>query len=120
MNVKRLKILIADSSLATALQLKIQLETLGHHVLEITTNAFRLKYLVNTQQPDLLILDTENPSFFLEESIKELKIPTMFITCFGEKNKLDDVLNLNHSVGYFVKPIDIFTLRSTLKWVEQV
>ena len=58
MKVKDLQILIADSNLATNLHLKIQLEKLGYSVIATAENAFRLLYLLEKLNPNLIILDT--------------------------------------------------------------
>lgn len=115
MKVQNLKIIIADSSLATNLKLKIQLDKLGCQVAATTDNAFRLQYLVEKLKPDFIILDTGLLNPAAEKYLKKSQIPILFTTCYGVDELLFSLFEKSNTVGYLVKPIDRFSLYSSIR-----
>ena len=116
MEVKDLRILIADSNLATNLQLRIQLEKLGCIVVSTTNNIFRLIYLIENLKPNFIILDSELIHLAVENYLKKTEIPVLFTTCFGIEEILIRLIKQKNTIGYLVKPLDSFSLRSSIEW----
>ena len=116
MKGKDLQILIADSNLATNLHLKIKLEKLGFSVIAMAENAFRLLYLLDKLNPNIIIIDTELLSNTVENHLKQLKTPILFTTCFGCETLLIRLSKQKNTIGYLVKPVDKFSLYSGIEW----
>lgn len=115
MKIQDLQIVIADSSLAVNLKMKIQLEKLGCQVKATTDNAFRLKYLIEKLSPNLIIVDTELLKPSTDKYLAKLETPILFTTCYGATELLFLLFENQNTIGYLVKPLDRFSLYSSLR-----
>jgi response regulator RpfG family c-di-GMP phosphodiesterase len=62
-------------------------------------------------------MDTELLNSSIDNCLYESEIPILFITFYGIEERLFDLVNRKHTIGYLEKPIDIFSLYSCIQWI---
>ena len=113
-----LKILIVEDNLSLALDLEMVVKDLGYHVIGNVDNSGDAFDLIYSNHPDLILMDIDIKGKLsgidIAEKIKPLDIPVLFITSFAQESYYDKA-TLTNLIGYMVKPIDKFSLRSAIE-----
>ena len=112
------KVLIVDDEVFISEQLNIILEDLGYEVSEIAFSTQSAIDSLNTNPPDIAILDIkmhgENQGFEIAKYIKEnMDIPFVFLTSFSDKATVSEASELSPD-GYLLKPFNEADIFSTL------
>ncbi len=119
-NIKS-KILITDDDVFISEQLNSILEDLGYDVTAIAFNAESAIKALETNPPDLAILDINmhgsNQGFEIAKYINEqLQIPFIFLTSFADANTVKEASKLTPD-GYLLKPFNEANIFSTINIV---
>ena len=103
-----MKILVADDEIHITTLLKITLEMHGYTVMVANDGAEALEK-VEADLPDLVLLDIKMPQMNGWQVCEKLKsdertknIPVLILTNFGQKEKIDQCLNLG-AEDYLIK-----------------
>ena len=117
-----ISIVIIEDDFSFSLELKILIEELGYTVNATTDNSEEAIRLIQSLQPDIVLMDVgikgtmsgiEVAAMFKEEGVAFL-----FITSYEEKEQYAQA-NQTNAIGYLVKPIQPFTLRSSIQLAIQ-
>lgn len=113
------KVLIVEDEAVIALNLELQLETLGYSVVGMCARAEDAIDKVCTLAPDLVLMDIQlagNMDGIEAASVirSQLKIPVVFLTAFSENTTLKRA-TASLPYGYLVKPFDNRELHATLQ-----
>jgi DNA-binding LytR/AlgR family response regulator len=112
------KVLIVDDEVFISEQLNIILEELGYTVTDIAFNTESALNSLQTNPPDIAILDIKmhgvNQGFEIAKYIKQnMNIPFMFLTSFADKATVNEASELSPD-GYLLKPFNEANIFSTL------
>lgn len=123
MHDKQKKILIVEDEVFIAEELSAILKELNYEVTEIAFNAESAIESLNSNPPDLAILDIrmngENQGFKIAKYINEnLDIPFIFLTSFSDERTVVEASLLKPS-AYVLKPFSDADIFSTLSIVFQ-
>ncbi|MFK7972344.1 MAG: LytR/AlgR family response regulator transcription factor [Bacteroidia bacterium] len=112
-----LNILIVEDNLSFALELEMLLEELNYKVAGRVDNSAEALESIMSGQVDLVLMDIDikgkMSGLEVGQKVKHLDIPILYITSHGDETHYKEALKSN-MIGYLVKPIDSFTLRSAL------
>ncbi len=118
MDELKLDVLIVEDNLSFALELEMLIEEIGYNILGRVDNSDDALEIILNQSPDFILMDIDikgkMTGIEIGKAIKELSIPILFITSFGDEfhyKKAKEAL----MIGYLVKPIDRFTLLSSIQ-----
>ncbi|MFK7979574.1 MAG: LytR/AlgR family response regulator transcription factor [Saprospiraceae bacterium] len=118
MDAQNLKILIIEDDLSFSIELEMMVKEIGYEVLETVDNSAEALECIYSNQPDLILMDVDIngklSGIEIAEKIQHLEIPVLFITSFKDQNGYDRARNTNF-LGYIVKPVEAFSLRSTIE-----
>jgi len=113
-----LNIQIVEDDLALAIDLEMIVEEMGYNVIARVDNSAEALETVYTKSPDLILMDIDikgNMSGIeIAEKIRHLDIPVLFITSHNDQEHFGAASQTNY-IGYLVKPVNKFTLRSTIE-----
>lgn len=113
-----LNIQIVEDDLALAIDLQMIVEEMGYNVVGRVDNSTDALEMIHTKSPDLILMDIDikgNMSGIeVADKIRHLDIPVLFITSYNDQEKFDAASQTNY-IGYLVKPVNKFTLRSTIE-----
>lgn len=112
-------VIIVEDEAIIAADLEMILESMSFKVVGVTDNSDEALDLINSRDPDLILLDIningERDGIELAEIIKEkTKKPFIFITSYADKGTLD---RAKHTLpyGYIVKPFNERELKATIE-----
>ena len=114
----KLNVLIVEDNLSFALELEMQVEDIGYHVIGRVDNSAEALEIILGEQPDIILMDIDIKGRLsgleIGERIKHLNIPILFITSFGDEEHYAKAQESN-MIGYLVKPIEKFSLKTALQ-----
>lgn len=115
--MNKYRILIVEDDVLISEHLKSILIGLNHEVTDICPNLdFALKS-IEKDPPDVALLDIrmhgKNEGIQVAQSLKELKIPFIFITSFSDKSTIQEA-TMQHPKGYIVKPFSVKEVEEVL------
>ena len=117
-----LTILIVEDDLSFAIELDMLVRSIGYQVLGRVDNASDALTTIERQTPDLILMDVEIKGAItgieLAQQIRHLDSSILFITSFSQKEYYNQAKETNF-IGYLVKPIDKYSLRSTIELAVQ-
>jgi PAS domain S-box-containing protein len=113
------RIMIVDDEAIITMQLKEQLASMGYDVVGIGSSGEEAVELSNRLHPDLILMDIVMPGkkdgIDAAEIIqKNLEIPIIFVTAFGEEHFLERAKVLQ-PFGYIMKPIRKQEIKSAIE-----
>jgi len=113
-----LNILIVEDNISLAIDLEMVVKDLGYNVIGNVDNSGDAFDLIYSDKPDLILMDIDIKGKLsgigIAEKIKPLDIPVLFITSFAQDDYYDKA-NKTNLVGYMVKPVEKFSLRSAIE-----
>ena len=112
-----LKILIIEDDLSFALELEMMIKEIGYQVIgRVDHSALALEFIY-TESPDLILMDIDIKGKLsgleIGAKIQHLKIPILFITSFGDDAHYKEAQK-SYMLGYMVKPIEKYSLRTAI------
>lgn len=115
-----LSILIVEDDLSFSIELEMLIQDTGYRVAgRVDNSADALEFML-MYQPDLVLMDIDikgNMSGIeIAEKLGHLEIPTLFITSYGDEKTYQRAQQTG-AIGYLVKPIAPYTLRTAIKSV---
>ncbi|MAT55994.1 MAG: hypothetical protein CMN32_16085 [Saprospirales bacterium] len=114
----KLDVLVVEDNLSFALELSMMLEDIGYNVIGQVDNAAEALELIFSKMPDIILMDHdikgEMTGIELGNKIRHLDIPILYITSFGNEEHYEEAKKSN-MIGYLVKPIQKYSLRSALE-----
>ncbi|RMD98814.1 MAG: DNA-binding response regulator [Bacteroidetes bacterium] len=114
----KLDVLVVEDNLSFALELSMMLEDIGYNVIGHVDNAAEALELILSKMPDIILMDHdikgEMTGIELGNKIRHLDIPILYITSFGNEEHYEEAKKSN-MIGYLVKPIQKYSLRSALE-----
>lgn len=117
-NTNTLNILIVEDELSFALELEILVKKIGYSVIGRVDNSAEALEMIYTENPDLILMDVDikgkMTGIQIGQKIKHLDIPILFITSFGDETHYQEAEKSN-MMGYLVKPVNKYSLRSAIK-----
>lgn len=124
MSTKQIEVLIVEDDLSFAIELEMLIEDIGCKVLKRVDNSAAALEVIFGNEPDLILMDIDIKGMLsgveIAQKIKHLNIPVLFITSHHEMAMYKQATESN-SIGYLVKPLQSFTLRSTINLaIEQL
>lgn len=118
MDELKLDVLIVEDNLSFALELEMLVQEIGYNVIGRVDNSSDAIEIILHQLPDFILMDVDirgnMTGIEIGKAIKDLNIPILFITSFGDEKhyqKAKETL----MIGYLVKPIDKFTLLTSIQ-----
>ncbi len=118
-----MNILIVEDDFSFALDLEMQLNSLGYKDLMLLDNPEDALKRVNAESVDLVILDvnlnSELSGIDIASVLQERNIPVIFITGMNDDKTYRTAMHINHS-GFLVKPFDKITLQSYIDRVQRI
>jgi PAS domain S-box-containing protein len=113
------KIMVVDDEAIISMQLKEQLTAMGYNVVGIGSSGEEAIELSNKLHPDLILMDIvmagKTDGIDAAEVIqKNLEIPIIFITAFGEEHFLERAKVLE-PYGYIMKPLRKQEIKSAIE-----
>lgn len=116
--MEQLSVLIVEDDFSFSLELEMLVKEVGYNVLAAVDNAAEALELIFTSPPDLILMDIEikgkMSGIDIAEKTKHLDIPVLFITSVKQEEQYSRAKQTNF-VGYMVKPLDEFSLRSSIE-----
>lgn len=113
-----LNILIVEDDLTLAIDLEMMVAAMGYNVIGKTDNATDALQIIESQQPDLVLMDIEIKGDLtgieLAEKIRPTDIPVLFITGFDDQEHYQRARQTNN-IGYLIKPVRKFTLHAAIE-----
>lgn len=113
-----LNILIVEDDVSLALDLELAVEEMGYNVVAIVDNSKDAFKAIGHHDPDLILMDIElngNLSGIqIAEKIEQLDIPVLYVTSLNDQAHFEKAKQTNY-IGYIVKPVNKFTLRSSIE-----
>lgn len=124
MAAQKINVLIVEDDFSFGLDLELLVNDIGCNVLKRVDNSAEALEVIFSQNPDLILMDIDIKGALsgieIAEKIKHLQIPILFVTSHGETEMYDQAKSYN-SIGYLVKPLQMFTLRSAINLaIEQL
>lgn len=117
MSFQNPSILIVEDDLSFALELNMQIKAIGYHVMDIVDNSTDALEIIQTQQPHLVLMDINingtSTGIDIAQQVQHLDVPILFLTSCRDEETYTNAQATNQ-IGYLTKPIDNFTLRSTI------
>ena len=114
----KLDVLIVEDNLSFSLELEMQLEEIGYHVIGRVDNSGEALDIIYSKEPDLILMDIDIKGHLtgveIGTKIKHLNIPILYITSFGDDEHYA-AAQASNMIGYLVKPIEKYTLKTTLQ-----
>lgn len=112
-----LSILIVEDDLSFALELEMLVQEIGYQVAGVVDNSASALEIIYSERVDFILMDIEikgrMTGLELGKKIRPIKIPILYITSFGNEAHYEEAQKSN-IVGYLVKPIDKYTLRTAI------
>ena len=122
MALKDISILIVEDDFSFALELEILVKEIGYEAITTVDNSAEALEAIYADEPDLILMDIDIKGKFsgieIAEKIKHLHIPVLFITSLKQQETYDRAKNTNF-IGYMVKPLASFSLRSSIELAVQ-
>ena len=116
-----MKILIAEDDESIQSILEFALTRIGHHKVTCTSNGEECLKVLESEKPDLILLDVMMPRLDGIETIKKIKsnpkhknTAVLFLSAKTQKADELNALALG-AKGYIYKPFDPVTLSSTIE-----
>lgn len=114
---KILSVLIVEDDPSFGLELEMLVEEIGCKVVGLVDNAAAALELIFSRDIDLVLMDVdikgELNGLAIGRKIRHLNIPVLFITGMSTKEHYEEAL-MSNFVGYLVKPVNKYTLRTTV------
>jgi two-component system chemotaxis response regulator CheY len=115
----RLRILIVDDSKTIRKIMRIQLEELGHYIVDEAGNGKEAIDLYVKHSPDLLTMDIQMPDMNGLEAIRKIKqidknTKVIMITAHGHKELVVDTIRKGAD-NYILKPITKDKIKESIK-----
>jgi len=112
-----LSILIVEDEPSFALELEMLVQDIGYKVAAVVDNSADALEVIFDQAVDFILMDIDIRGKLsgteIGKRIRFLNIPILFITSFGNEAHYEEALKSNFA-GYLVKPIDKYTLRTSI------
>lgn len=122
MSNNQLSILIVEDDLSFGLELKILLEEIGYEAQHLIDNGEEAYDFIYLHRPDLVLMDIElkgeMSGIELGQRIISFDIPIIYITSFAQ-DSLFKAAQASNMTAYLVKPINKYTLQSTIAYTLQ-
>lgn len=116
--METLSILIVEDDLSFAIELDMLVRELGYKVLDRVDNSADALDTIMDDAPDMILMDIDIKGKLtgieIAEKIIHLDIPILFITSYGQEDFYNRAKKTNF-VGYLVKPIDKYSLKSSIE-----
>lgn len=110
-------VLIVEDDLSFALELEMLVEEIGYQVVATVDSSAGALEIIYAGRVDFILMDIDikgrMTGLELGKKIRPLKIPVLFLTSFGNEAHYEEAQKSN-LVGYLVKPIDKYTLRTAI------
>ncbi len=111
-------ILIVEDEIVEAMNLKNSLQSMGYDVLDIVSSGNEAIEKANKLKPDLILMDIflkgDIDGIEAAKSIKQSKIPIIYLTAFLDDNTVNRAL-LSEPYGYIIKPYDHNKLKISIE-----
>lgn len=115
-------ILIVEDDLPFALELDMLIRKIGYTVKGRVDNSAEALEILLVDPPDLVLMDIQIKGRLngveLAEKVKETNVPFLFISSVQEEKTYERARNTNF-VGYLVKPVNKFSIRTAVDLVVQ-
>ncbi len=113
------KILIVEDERIVALDLKLDLESLGYGVCGVAASEQSALELAQAERPDLVLMDINlgkggDGTRVAQTLISELRIPVVYLTAYAEPATLERA-GLTAPYGYLLKPFELRELNATMR-----
>ncbi|MCB0329408.1 MAG: response regulator [Bdellovibrionales bacterium] len=120
----QLGIMICEDEVLVSRELMSRVERLGHTVLGRAESAEELLPLAVEFNPDLVLMDINlagemNGIHAAEILYRNLRIPSIFTSAYTDRETLSAAID-TYSLGFLAKPIDDFSLNSTIQFGMQL
>ena len=103
--------------LSFALELEMLVQEIGYQVAGVVDNSASALEIIYSERVDFILMDIEikgrMTGLELGKKLRPIKIPILYITSFGNEAHYEEAQKSN-IVGYLVKPIDKYTLRTAI------
>jgi len=117
MSTQKLNVLIVEDDLLLAIETESQLKKMGYDVVGIADNSGTAFELIYSDSPDVILMDIDIKGKMtgtqIGEKIKHLNIPILYLTSFSCDKHFEEAQKSN-IIGYLVKPVQPFTLKTAL------
>lgn len=113
------KIIIVEDEFVIYFSLRNIFQRRGYEVCDVVTTGEEAIITAEKEKPDVIIMDINlsGPMNGIEAGIKirdRFAIPIIYMTGYSEKELMEKAKEVE-PIGYFVKPIDIKALLSTIE-----
>ncbi|TGJ98944.1 response regulator [Leptospira langatensis] len=117
--MSKLKVLVVEDEIITAMVVKRELEKIGCNVLDLATSGEDAVRIAKAGRPDLILMDItlagEIDGVTAATEIKlEADIPIVFVTGYQDSVTRDRAAKTN-PLGFFVKPLQIVQLKTLIE-----
>ena len=117
--MSKLKIFIVEDETIVTIDLKRNLEQLGHSVVAICTSGEEALQKADRLEFDILLMDVtlngELDGFETARLVNEkIDVPIIFLTAYSYENNIEKLNNIS-SYGYLIKPFDYKDLRINIE-----
>jgi CheY-like chemotaxis protein len=115
----KIRILIVEDEMITAMAEKVTLESLGYEVTGIVGSGEEAIKHAESERPDLVMMDItlEGEMDGVEAAWKirdDYGIPVVFLTVHGDK-KIYEAANYGSATGYIIKPFNAESLKTNIE-----
>lgn len=113
-------ILIVEDEGITALDLKINLESIGYEIIDIVDNGEDAITVAAEKRPDLTIMDIrlkgEINGIEASKKIMDLGMPVIYLTANTDDETFKEALEISPSYAFIGKPFNKITLKNNIEY----
>ena len=122
MKEKKLRILIVEDEVIISMRLELFFQRRGYEVVGTISHGEDAVIKALSEKPDVVMMDINLRGEMSgldagEEIHKEIAIPIIFITGYSDEALIERANRLN-PLGYYMKPINMYELISSLNKLE--
>lgn len=116
----KVRILVAEDDLVIATNIQLSLRSLGYDVVGVVESGEELLECINTQQPDLILLDInlkgQLSGIEVAAALQRLDkhVPFIFLSALSDKATINHA-KLTEPAAYLVKPVEAANLQSAIE-----
>jgi DNA-binding response OmpR family regulator len=116
----KLDVLIVEDNLILALDIKVTIQRLGHHVIGLATNYDQVLDIIKSQKPHLIFMDIDlgklsKNGIKIAKSIREISsgIDIVFLTAYNDEDTMYKAYQTD-PIAYIIKPFKDDDIKSTI------
>ena len=118
-----LKILIVEDDPLFAVELEMLLKEIGYTAITKVDNSAEALEVFLVDKPDFALIDIDIKGKLkgteVAEKVNHLAIPILFITGFDDEQHYEEAQKSENMVGYLVKPLSKYSLKSAIKFIKE-